>query len=266
MRRYITGALFTLAILLVLGASRIGVNPGGLSIGVANSLYCQLDSCVFATAQMHQTRNTTAFVINASDDIHSYHSGTTPLTGSHLNNWTFDAGGDGTPHAITAIVDYDGTWIEVTTGTSHLLAAGDIVSQTNLTDVAYEGIFVVQAVPDATTYRVIATYTATDTGMMDQAATLIAGTGAAGEYTVTWWCSASSVGANHIFDVSIYNGAALIDGTEFRRKFSGNDFGSLSGGGRVTIADGDRISMAIANVGASGNIIRRNLTLLIEKS
>ncbi len=219
-----------------------------------------------STAQMHQTRNTTAFVINAADDVHVYHSGVTPIIGSELNNWTFDAGGEGTPHAITAIADYDGTWIEVTTGTPHGLAPGDIVSQSNLANVAYEGVFFVQAVPDTTHYRVIATFTASDTGTMDQAATLIAGAGAGGSYTVIWWCSASAESANHIFDVSVYKGATLIPGTEMRRKFSSTDFGVTSGGGRVTIVEGDRISFALANVGASGNIIRRNLTLLVERN
>jgi hypothetical protein len=223
-----------------------------------------------ATGQMHQTRNTTPFVINANDDVHAYHSdgggggSAIGLTGSQLNNWTFNVGGDGTPHAITSIVQ-NGSDITVTTGTSHTMVAGAIASITNTGDGNYDKIHVVNAVT-ATTFDVTATFGSTATGTLDEAATLIAGTGAAGSYTVTWWCSASAVGANHTFDLYVYKEAALVAGTEMRRKFSSTDFGVTSGGGRVTITDGDHISMALSNVGASGNIVRRNVTLLLEKN
>jgi hypothetical protein len=214
---------------------------------------------------MHQTRNITAFVINAQDDIHAYHSGTTPLVGTQLNGWTFDGGGEGTPHTIDSIAQ-NGSDITATTATSHTLTTGAIVSITNTGDVNYDKIHVVTAVGSATTFDVTAAFGSTATGTLDEAATLIAGAGAAGSYTVTWWCSASAASANNTFDLSVYKEAELVVGTEMRRKFSSTDFGVTSGGGGMTIADGDHISLTVANVGASGNIVRRNVTLLLEKN
>ena len=216
------------------------------------------------TAQMSDEANTDAYTVNAQINAHAYH--TNGLAGFHLSNWTFDAGGEGAPHAITAIADYDGTWIEVTTGDAHGLEVGDIVSQVNLADVAYEGVFVVQAVPDTTHYRVIATYTATDTGTMDQAATLIAGTGAAGEYLVTWSASATTATNNETFDYSICIGATPAAGTQVRRKFgTAADYGSMSGTAILTIADGDPVSFILHNDDSSGNTTIRNLTLVLDR-
>ncbi|KKK72110.1 hypothetical protein LCGC14_2907170, partial [marine sediment metagenome] len=121
-------------------------------------------------AEIHDEDNTDPFVINdAGGDFHSYH--TNGLAAGDLADWTFDAGGAGTSHAITGIVQA-GSDITVTTGTAHGLAIGDIISQTNLTNAAYVGVFDVLTVPTTTTYTVTAAYTATGTGTMDQAATL----------------------------------------------------------------------------------------------
>ncbi len=215
------------------------------------------------TAEMLDDFNTDSYVVTAQTNLHAYHSN--DLAGGHLSGWTFNGGGFGISHSITAIADYDGTWIEVTTGDAHGLAPGDIVSQVNLTDVAYEGVFVVQAVPDTTHYRVIATYTATDTGTMDQAATLIAGTGAAGEYLLTW-VSSTTAANNETFDFFVYVEATMEPGTPVRRKIgTGTDWGSLSGTGIITIADGDHVSVILSNTGSAGDVLHRNFTFVLDR-
>lgn len=215
--------------------------------------------------EAHDVDNTDAFVINdAGADFHAYHSN--GFVGGDLAGWTFDAGGGGTSHAISGIVDGtpSGTDIAVTTGDAHGLAVGDIISQTNLADPAYVGLFVVKDINSATVYEVAASYTADGTGTMDQAATLDANIGIDGSFFVSWWASGTSATNNETFDFYLCLDAAIVVGTKVRRKFgTANDFGSFSGGGIVDISGGGKISMAISNEDSAGNIILRNLTIVL---
>jgi len=217
-------------------------------------------------ADMQQTQNTTAFVMSGQDNDTCHHSAV--LAAGPLLGWTFDAGGAGTSFPIASIADgaASGVDIEVTTTGSHGLAVGDIVSQSNLTNPVYEGVFVVKAIISATQYEVAAVFAATDTGTMDQAATLTAGAEAMGDYRISWWASATNETNNHTFDFKVYNGATQVTGIETRRKFgTAGDFGSLSGGGGVTIAAGDVLSFVITNTSGTGNLTVRNFNMEITK-
>ena len=215
-------------------------------------------------AEIHDEDNTDPFVINAEDDFHSYH--TNGLAAGDLADWAFDAGGAGTSHAIDSIDDGvdTGNDIEVTTGTDHLLAIGDIVSQTNLADTNYVGVFVVKAIISSTQYEVAAPFNLTGTGTMDQAATLEADAVAAGVYDFAYYISGKPVGANETFDFQLYNDATAIIGSKVRRKFGGaGDFGSMAGGGVVAVGTGDKISFALSNEDSAANLIVRNLTIVL---
>lgn len=216
-------------------------------------------------AEMHDEDNTDAFVVNdAGADFHSYH--TNGLVAGDIADWTFDAGGAGTSHAIDSIADGGGGEIAVTTGTAHGLAIGDIISQTNLSDAAYVGIFVVNTITSSTIYEVTATFTATGTGTMDQAATLKCGTGAAGAYNITWYCSATSATNNETFDFRLQKEASIVTGSKVRRKFgTATDFGSFSGGAIIDVADGDQISLALSNEDSAGDVTLRNFTLIVVR-
>jgi len=216
-------------------------------------------------ADMHDEDNTDAYVINdAGVDFHCYH--TNGLAGDDLSGWTFDAGGAGTSHAIDSITDgaASGVDIAVTTGTTHGLAVGDIISQTNLTDAAYVGIFVVKAIISSTIYEVAAVFTATGTGTMDQAATLKCNAGASGTYSITWYASATSATNNETFDFELTKEATCISGSKVRRKFgTATDFGSFSGGAITEVTDSEQISLALSNEDTAGNITLRNFTLIV---
>jgi len=218
-------------------------------------------------AEMFDSQNTDAFVVNAQTNVHCYHTnGMTTDSTSLANGWTQDDGGGGTSFPIAAIADAGGGDITVTTTGSHLLAVGDIVSQTNLADVAYEGIFDVLTVPGATTYTVTAAFTADDTGTMDQCAYLLAPTGGAGSYSLKWTGSATSAVNNETFDYVVYVEATAQSKIETRRKFgTATDFGSLSGGGYVAVSDGDKIVFTIANNDSAGNLTFRNLNIRLER-
>jgi len=216
-------------------------------------------------AMMYDEDNTDAFVINAQDDFHVYH--TNGMTSSQLTGWTFDAGGAGTSFPIASIADGadSGVDIEVTTTGSHLLATGDIVSHTNLTSAVYTGIFVVKAIISATQYEVAAVYTATDTGTMDQAATITADAGTSGTFLLTWGGSATSAVNNEVFDWIAFKGAAHISGSESRRKFGiASDFGDFGRASLVSIVAGDKISFGMENTTGTGNFTMRYFTMTIS--
>lgn len=171
--------------------------------------------------------------------------------------------GGGASVAIASIADGGSGEIAVTTSTAHGLSVGDIVSQTNLTDVAYRGIFVVNTINSSTIYEVTATYTATGTGTMDQAAVLTAGAESAGVYSITWYASATSATNNETFDYQCYVNATGVTGTKVRRKFgTATDYGSMSGGGIVSVSGGDKISLVLTNNDSGADLTIRSLTMI----
>ncbi len=212
--------------------------------------------------------NTDAFVISVIDDFHSYHTNSIQV-GDEVG-WTFDAGGTGTSFPIASVADgvASGVDIEVTTTGSHGLATGDIVSHTNLTSAVYTGIFVVKAIISATQYEVAAVFTATDTGTMDQAATLTASDLAAGVYEVTWSGSMVSAVSNETFDFKFFKNDVVLPGSSFRRKFgTGGDFGMLGGlTPRFDVASGDKISFALANTDSAGNVTIRHIVVSLTRA
>ncbi len=218
--------------------------------------------------EMFHARNTDAFVINAQTNLHCYHnlagseSGMTTDAASLAGGWTQDDGGAGVSFPIASIADAGGGDITVTTTGSHLLAIGDIISQTNLTNAAYEGVFDVLTVPGATTYTVTAAWGATDTGTMDQCAYIQAPVGGGGKYDLKWSASATSASSNETFDFVIYVDAAVVLKTEDRRKFgTASDFGSFGGNGFTTIADGEKVVFVLNNNGSAANVTFRQLTV-----
>jgi len=215
--------------------------------------------------EMYDEDNTTEFVVtDAGTDKQSYH--TAGLAGDKLTGWVVDLGGQGTSFPIASVADGTAGEIEVTTTGSHLLAAGDIISQSNCADANYNGIFVVQSVGSATQYKVTATWGATDTGTMDQAATLNVNDIAIGDYKVEYHITVTSATSNETIDFELIKNATTIPGTKSRRKFgTGGDFGSISGSAIVSIVSGDKISLALSNQDTAGNITIRNLSIVLVK-
>ena len=211
--------------------------------------------------------NTDAFAIDTQSQAHCYHSN--GIAANLLDGWTFDAGGAGTPIAISSIADGadSGVDIEVTTGAAHGLAVGDIISQTGLADAAYVGVFVVKAIISTTQYEVAAVYTATGTGTMNQAATLTCGAGSAGRYKVELHASATSQVNNESFDYHLMQNATVIPGGEVRRKFGVSaDYGSFSIGTLANVSVGDKISLALQNESGVGDVTIRYLSLLVTRA
>ena len=216
-------------------------------------------------ASMYDEANGTAYTINAQTDVHLYHI--LGMADGGSLGWTFDNGGAGVPIAIASIADGadSGVDIAVTTTGNHGLTAGDVISQTNLASAVYTGVFMVKAIINNTIYEVEAVYTATDTGMMDAAATLTADAGSAGTYAMSWSCSATSASSSEVFDWNIYLNAAAIIGSSVRRKFgTGGDIGSMSvATPPFDVVAGDKLSLAFANNDSAGNLTIRNTVLTL---
>lgn len=219
-------------------------------------------------AEMFDTNNTNAYVINdGGSDQQAYH--TNGIVAGDLAGWTFDAGGAGTSFPIASIADGtpNGTDIAVTTTGTHGLAVGDIVSQSNLANSAYTGFFVVKDINSTTIYEVAAVFTATGTGTMDQAATLIADVGSAGQYLVAYSASGTAATNNDVFDFAVHVEATHQSSTNEQRKFAvGADIGAWSNVSIITIADGDHVSFMVNNDNASsGDITIRDFTLVLVR-
>ncbi len=245
-------------------ATTLEANESIVFTGIDATEWHMVASTEISHSEMQDTDNTDAFVITAVTNIQGYHSNAF-VAGDLSGGWTFDAGGAGTSFSITVIADAGGGNITVTTGAAHGLAVNDIVTQSNLTDAAYEGIFKVLTVPTTTTYTVTATFTATDTGTMDQPATLTASVLAVGTYLCSFAIAATSATNNEEFDFDLYFGTTRSGGgLAVRDKFgTANDFDASSGTGLVDIESGDKISFIVENQDTAGNITIRNIGITL---
>lgn len=218
-------------------------------------------------AAMGDEANTDPFVISEQGNLTCYHTdGMVAIDGI---GWTFDGGGAGTSFPIASIADgvASGVDIEVTTTGSHTLEVGAIISQSNLTSAVYTGVFQVKAIISVTQYEVAAVFTATDTGTMDECATLTASMGSSGDYKFDWGASVTSSTNNETFDYAFYQNATAIPFSSGRRKYgTGGDFGIVSYPvPPFHVEDDDKISFVITNNDSASNTTIRNFTEIMEK-
>jgi hypothetical protein len=178
-----------------------------------------------------------------------------------VNNFTYDAGLLG---VVASIADAGGGDITVT-DVAHGLSAGNIITMNGHTDAAYNGIFEVKTVPTLDTFTITAVYTATDTGYWQKGASLTVGSGGAGIYKGTWSSTGIAATNGHVFDFGPVVNTTVDTGAIARRTFSNADYGSFSGTGLVTLAEGDVISFVARNNSASGNITIRAFDLNLHR-
>ena len=210
-------------------------------------------------ADMSASANGTAFNISAALQQHCYHSAS--LSSTDLQGFTFTAGGGGVSVPIASIADGGGGEIAVTTTGVHSLAVGDIISQTNLTDTDYRGVFQVNAINSTTIYEVTAPFTATDTGQMDECAGLIADASSAGDYHMMWTASVTNETNNETFDFDVHLDEAVVAASEVRLKLRAqNDFNVPAGADFIPITGGQQVSFLVENQDSAGDITIRNIS------
>ncbi len=99
---------------------------------------------------------------------------------------------------------------------------------------------------------------------MDEAATLVANSGVAGQYYVSYSISATAVSNNDIFEFAVAIGVTRQVSTNQERKFGiAADIGAVSGVSIINITGGDKISLCFGNSVGSGNITLKDFTLVL---
>ncbi|KKL67379.1 hypothetical protein LCGC14_2135550, partial [marine sediment metagenome] len=213
--------------------------------------------------------NTDAFVIvDGGSEQQAYH--TNGLAAGDLAGWTFDVGGGGTSFPVASIADSpgsSGSQAEITTTGSHGLAAGDIVSLANMSAGTNAGIHIVLAPIVATKIEITSANSTNATDTMDQAATLIADVGSAGQYLIIWTASGTSETNSDVFDFRVYVNATEEVSTKQQRKFSvGADVGAYSGTSIITVPDTGHVVFVINNDASStGDITLRDFALVLVR-
>ena len=203
-------------------------------------------------AEFHDEDNGTEFVVTQTLGLQGYHNAGT--VAGDLAGWTFDAGGAGTSFPIASIADDGGGNILVTTTGTHGIAVGNMITQSNLTDTNYEGVFKVLTVPSTTTYTVTATWGSTDTGTMDEPAQLAVNPIAVGVYSVDYSLSGDTATNNEQFDFELYCDSTKITGTKRTNKFGiSADINTMGGCGIFAIPLDGRIALVLENQESAGN-------------
>ena len=121
------------------------------------------------------------------------------ISASQLDGWAFQSPLNGT---YSSVSNAGGGQITVNTVGAHGMLAGNIVFLSSASVAGYQPpnptVFVIQSVT-ATSFNVIATFTATATGNWNRGCSLVAGPGSAGFYRIAWSVSMSPVGNNKIW-------------------------------------------------------------------
>lgn len=215
--------------------------------------------------------NSTAQVINAADELHGMVTDGMAAD-AMLRGFSFQAGETG---AIDTIVDASGVGgaagdIRCTTNSPHAMSIGDVVVNNDLANPNYVGVFVVTDVPDNTHYDITTSFSFTGFGSFQRPDALTASEGTRGPMMVVVCKSGGGVANGETFDWFLGHQTAIVQASyagEQRRKFGmGGDVGPISLCARRQVGPGDIFFLLMNNIGASGNVVQRNVELHIHRS
>lgn len=190
-----------------------------------------------AAGEAYIYNNAVATVIETADTPIALNSS---IVAGCLERWTFEAGSTA---AITVYADYSGTVAGTILATStHGLATGDIITIRGTTN--YNGIHQITVV-DSTHFYFTDTWVADDGASdFDQGARLIAGKGAAGDYSAMWQMSTAPAAAcNLIWMMNVNTTPQIKSAAE--RKYAINDLDTGSSSCDFTIVEGDIIWLSV---------------------
>ena len=201
--------------------------------------------------------NATATVITTVNDPVALELGAS----SHLKDFTFVAGSNG---VITDTANNSGT-LRIT-DVAHGLLTGDIVTINGLATASQNGITAITRIDDDTFDCDDITFATIDeTGTWQMGSYLLAPTGSASDYRIMFSSSATSAGANKTFTIEVMNLISTHDDAIVERKFSSTDIGSMSTGGLITIADADRIWVAITGITDATNLTLKHFNMSLNR-
>lgn len=190
-------------------------------------------------AEMHMYEAAQEIVINTVSQYHmvyGFHAGA-------CNGWTFN--GDDKSGAITDTENNGG--VLRCTDVGHGLTTGDIISLTGMGNVLHNGVTAVTVISaDVFDCDDIVYNSIDDTGTWNEGSYLEAGAGVDGVYFCSFSASVDADANNKIAKFEFRKNATEIDTVVAERKFAiGDDVGSVSACGLVSISAGDRISLTI---------------------
>ena len=190
-------------------------------------------------AEMYMDANATALVIETASTPIMSRLWTTGL----VNGWTFVAGTTG---AITAYADHSGTVAGTVKATDagHGLSTGDIISIRGTTN--YNGIFSITKIDNDNFYFTDTWVEDDGASDWDQGAYLLAGSGAAGIYSLQFNVTVAGTQGD-ICTFQAYVNTLPCTRCTIQRKFPNADIGTPSSGSLVTIAAGDRLSLVVTS-------------------
>jgi len=157
-----------------------------------------------------------------------------------LDGWTFTPGFSG---IITAEVDLGAGETELDQ-LGHSLATGDFI--TILDSANYNGVHEVTKL-NADAFKITQGFVADEGSISYQMGSYLeVEPGREGIYSVDWSMSMNeATPAKGTIIATVYHDANLSDSATNCRKFANNDIGPLSGGGLISIAEGERVWIAL---------------------
>ena len=203
-------------------------------------------------SEMWESGNAVALGL-AQDSTYTPVADAAVSTAGLLHGWTYLAGAKG---SFVSVGNPGGGQITVNTAAPHGMLAGQIVYLTSSSAAGYQPpnptIFVIQSVA-ATSFNVIATFTATATGTWARGCSLVAGAGAAGNYQVFWSLSISTAGLATLRCAPVCN----VTPVNKARATAVSPFGNLasfSDSCTITVSAGDTITFTLMEIGVSDDL------------
>ena len=188
-------------------------------------------------------------VVMGIDQANTYHPfWTSGVQAGTLDGWTFLAGTQG---SFTSVANAGGGQIQITTSVPHGMLAGQVVCITSASVAGYQPpnptIFVIQSV-GASTFNVIATFTATATGTFARGASLKAGAGAAGKYTLEWSATSQAAsGTNKTYKFEPCQNVTNVDKAAAGQLINSTGPQGCGGTAFLVVAAGDVLTMLCNN-------------------
>lgn len=210
---------------------------------------------------------TIAFNIVTPDVYHAFGLRTaSDLTSTHLSGWTFDAGRIVDANII-AEANPSGNILGVETSASHGLVNDDIVTLHGMNNAAHNGATKITKVDDTHFTCQNIAYVAgagESTGSVYAPAYLQAGASAAGTYIATCNIDGTAAQLNKNWKWELNVGIVAQDNVVTERN-STTTLASMSCGGIVVIAVGDRVWLSGKNVSDTSDYTVKNMNIYMHR-
>ena len=190
---------------------------------------------------------------------------TAGVTAGFLDGWTFLAGTNGT---FTSVTNPGGGQVTFNTSGAHGMLAGQVVAITLSSVAGYRPpnptIFIIQSVT-ATSFNVVATFTATATGNYIRGATLIAGASSAGNYRLIWSATLAPANANKDWKIEPLQQATNVDKAAGEAIIAGAGAQCLGGSCLLAVAAGDQFTLLANNQTDATAVTVRDLNMQLVR-